>query len=154
MNRTMIINTGFFSCDDPIIKLIKLNNPKDNLFFETDDFVPINAYDFIKGICHVFAYVLNEEFKYDIYELYDKNDNYLHHFCMSKYKNIDLYIDVRGITSDEKKFAEEFGIDDTSNKKLVSFVDKKDGFNNYTLEFAKYVLNKNYDYYLDKIIDV
>ena len=148
------IYTGFYLYPDYEKELRNLENPKSQIISEKeDDFVLLDALIFLKGICHVFAYALNQEFKYDIYKLCDSNNNYYHHFCMSSLNGIDLFIDVRGITSDEKRFAEYFGLSDTSNKKKVQNLVWDKDFNENSIEFANYVINKNFDYYIDKIIE-
>lgn len=145
------IYTGFYLQPNCEMALKKFDNPKyDEIKEKMDGFYLEDAEIFLKGLCHVFAYALNQEFKYDIYELYDENNRYVHTFCMSKCDGIDLFIDVRGITSSEKCFAKTFNVS-ASNRKKINNIEKDKDFNKYSIQFANDIINRNFGFYIDKI---
>ena len=145
------IYTGFYLQPNYEEALGNFVNPKyDEICEKIDDFNISDASIFLMGICHVFAYFLNSEFKYDMYELYD-GKKIVHWFCMSKCDDTDLYIDVRGITSDEKVFANYFHLKDATNRKKIDKINEDKDFNDYSKEFAKYIIEQNWENYIDKI---
>ena len=113
----------------------------------SEDSIIEDAYIFLRGVCHIFAYELSKTYNYDIYELYDDNDKYLHTFCLCEFDNNTYYIDVRGITNDEQLFVSEFGLKDASNIKRAK--KDKDGcdFIDEATSFAKYLIGKHKKYY-------
>lgn len=116
----------------------KLDNDLNIFEFDT-----INL--FLHGCCVLFAKALNEIFKYDVYMVNCSIG--VHYFCM--YKN--LYIDVRGITNNEKIFFAEFNIFDKPNKEKIYNIDNlKEYDENITdigIEYAKEIINKYKMYY-------
>ena len=64
------------------------------------EFVLDNADVFRQGVCQLFAYALNEKYKYPVFIM--TVDRCFHIFCKSK--DGKYYVDVRGITSDFNRF--------------------------------------------------
>lgn len=68
----------------------------------------INAYDFLHGFCYEFALVLNQLYGYEIECILDENNELVHAYCIIKNDNNNVYIDIRGITTDYHLFIKEF----------------------------------------------
>lgn len=68
-----------------------------------DDFIA-NAQYFLKGVCHIFAYALNQRYGYKI----KKYANDSHYFCIYETEEKKYYIDIRGITSYKDSFLRDF----------------------------------------------
>lgn len=70
-----------------------------------DDECPYtDAYDFLQGSCDIFAEILSETFGYKRYIISDGNS--FHIFCKLFYNTEEVYIDIRGYTSDYNEFVE------------------------------------------------
>lgn len=65
-----------------------------------------DAMIFLDGACDCFAEALHIIFGYDIYESIKGRK---HWFCICSYKGRNLYIDVRGATSDFAMFSARYG---------------------------------------------
>lgn len=72
------------------------------------DYLYTDAWCFLHGSCNLFALVLHEKFGYDVYEIRDDKDRMVHMFCQGTYKGQDVYIDVRGVTTDCVECFSEF----------------------------------------------
>ena len=105
-----IVSKGFYNTnkDNVIEKLLKIHSNKPAVSINGGEYVYYDAEVFLHGYCHIFAYALYQKFGYDIYELSNSSDNVIHWCCISKYNEIDVYIDVRGITSNFNEFLTEF----------------------------------------------
>ncbi len=77
----------------------------------TDDTYPC-PYDgedgnvFLNFSCNLFAKALHQVFDYIVLEAQEKANN--HWFCMCSYNTRELYIDVRGATSDFQEFSRPY----------------------------------------------
>ncbi len=107
----------------------------------------IDARNFLRGSCNLFALALNEKYGYDVYELFDLDGRYIHTFCMTSYYQEKMYIDIRGKTVDFDEFidgilyASENGCcmkecDINKEKELSERWDK------VGIEFANAIINK------------
>ena len=56
----------------------------------------------------MFALALHEELGYEVYEIRDIEDRLFHVFCKSTYRGQDVYIDVRGATTDFEECLSDF----------------------------------------------
>lgn len=69
----------------------------------------LNAYDFLHGLCHIFATCLQYIFRYDIQAVYDEHGNLIHAYCTKEHPIYGtVFIDVRGCTNDSRTFLSEF----------------------------------------------
>ena len=57
---------------------------------------------FLQGACHLFAYVLNEQLGYTIFEI--RYGRCCHYFAHAETNGESIYVDVRGGTSDWLQF--------------------------------------------------
>jgi len=109
-----------------------------------------NAESFLHGICHIFAYALHQEFGYDILELKSNNCSAVHWCCTTQYKGVELYVDIRGMTSDIDELLTVF----QPNMKTKPIIDKITDLTNYkdeweedAVKFANEIIKKYYNYY-------
>lgn len=72
------------------------------------DSVYTDAWLFLHGSCQLFSLALHEEFGYKVFEIRDVQDRMVHVFCKSTYKGQDVFIDVRGVTTDCVECFSEF----------------------------------------------
>ena len=75
---------------------------------DSADFLYTNSWIFLHGSCNLFALALHDEFGYEVYEIRDKENHMRHVFCKSLYQGQEVYIDVRGITTDIRECLSEF----------------------------------------------
>ena len=105
---------------------------------------------FLHGACNIFAFALHLMFGYQIFKLVSGNGNPLHWFAIQQYKDKDVYIDVRGATTDKEEFIIEV-IDlekDYRNEKIDSIEECFDSEWKYTsLNFAKHIISESECYY-------
>lgn len=130
---------------------IRSNNPAE--ISKTGECFYYYAENFLHSICHIFAYVLHQKFGYDILELQDESGCMVHWCCVSDYKGRELYIDVRGATTDYYEFLSEFQPSIGKNplkrkineKDLVDYADEwiEEG----QIRFANEIIEKYYNYY-------
>lgn len=106
-----------------------------------------NAWDFLHGACDLFAYVLHKKFGFTIFELIDKSNHMVHCFCKSYYCERDVYIDVRGATTDIKEFFSEFNNGAKITCKNILEPNFKDDWVQTGIVFASAIIEKYYDYY-------
>lgn len=107
-----------------------------------------NAEMFLHGICHIFAFALHQEFGYDIFEL--ESGTTVHWCCISDYNGKEIYIDVRGATTDFDEFWWEFQTDigkNPSRNKIINLTDFADEWEEVELKFANEIITKYYNYY-------
>ena len=126
---------------------IRSKNPAN---ISNNDTVYYNAYLFLHGLCHVFAYVLHQKYGYDILELKNKSESMVHWCCITTYKGQNIYIDIRGITSDFDEFIMEFQPDIGNNpvRRIVTNLDDYDDeWENEQLLFANEIILKYENYY-------
>lgn len=107
-------NNGYYQFPCPKCELNKIEIPQfmEGIDTNQDDG---NSYctagDFLTGSCQLFALTLHRKFGYTVYEIIRKKDlndpdkdSLVHAFCKFQYDGIDLYVDVRGITSEYDNF--------------------------------------------------
>lgn len=105
---------------------------------------------FLHGMCHIFAYVLHKRFGYDILEIKNISGSCIHWCCIANYKGKEIYIDVRGMTTDYQEFLQEFqpdiGKNPTKNK-IINLKDYDDELEGAKIELANEIITALYDYY-------
>lgn len=149
------MHNGFYIMQKENIKseLEKICNPFLTEELENADCVYYDAYIFLKGICHIFAFALHEIFGYEIYEVRSNDNGTNHWFCQSYYQGKKIYIDVRGATTDYEEFLEEFQ-PLMGKKPIINLyeninpLDFKDEWEDNGIKFAKDIILKYYEYYL------
>lgn len=72
------------------------------------DYLYVDAFLFLHGSCNLFALALHEEFGYEAYEIRDNENRMNHVFCKATYRGQDVYIDVRGVTTNFVECVSEF----------------------------------------------
>ena len=120
----------------------------------------MDATAFVHGICGIFALALNNKFGYPIYyiETTEEDDGYeyeqlVHIFCMKD----NMYIDIRGMTTEEDSFFVEFNdfldsgsrILDTSQEECLLFVKESMSEEEYDifLRAAESIIDEHMDWY-------
>lgn len=122
----------------------------------------MDATVFVHGVCGIFALALNERFGYPIYQLLDLRENeddsepysqLVHIFCMED----DNYIDVRGMTDNDKLFFDDFADDLGSDADIFpllassckEFVQESMSEEEFEIFFAaaKDIIEKHIDWY-------
>lgn len=107
--------------------------------FTNDEEYNMNAFDFLHGFCNVFAYALNQMFGFDI-KVMNNKDGLVHAFCTATVNGETAYIDVRGITTDFKEFAEPF--DDYTSIESADIADVYDSETEHMeLQYAKSLID-------------
>ena len=151
--------TGYWMAEDP---------------FESLSHTPIaspfgDAGVFLHGLCGIFAIALHEIFGYELsWVLDDLEDDeedgdfdpwrhLVHIYCEAESGDEDAYIDVRGITTDEETFFDEFrdfftegsfgyGLPvDTIRDRIIEDMSEEEYAAAY--EIAKELIHKNESYY-------
>lgn len=142
---------GFYENTQEDIKTqlfkIKDENPKEE--FRKKDCC-YNAEIFLHGICHVFAYALHQQFGYDILELRSKSNLMVHWCCISNFDGKEIYIDVRGATTDYEELLMEFqpSMGKTPlKKKIKDLTNYSDEWEEDQVKFANEIISKYYNYY-------
>lgn len=99
------MQTGFYNAGDMDVALFDLS---------CAEFPTIDGMMYLHGVCDIFALALHDTYGYELcrgmaYD-YDVDDNVLvHAFCMTVSSNgEDVFVDIRGCTTDEKLFEDEF----------------------------------------------
>ncbi len=103
---------------------------------------------FLHGLCHIFAYALHQKFGYDVIEI--ENKSVCHWFCISKHNGKEVYIDVRGMTTDYEELLQAFqpGIGSNPQRTIINdFSKHNDEWEEKPLKFANEVISKYYNYY-------
>ena len=110
-----------------------------------------NAVDLLHGSCNLFATVLNQLYDYDVFEIIDVDGKTVHWYASKHYKGVNIYIDVRGATSDFDKFISPFIHTikmsyteiQRQNEELVFSEDWSDT----GVLFAHWLIDKNQEFY-------
>ena len=67
------------------------------------------AHIFLYGSCHIFASQLCKIYEdYNVYEIMNSSGRTIHWYAQTYYKNMPIYIDVRGATTSFEEFISEF----------------------------------------------
>lgn len=77
---------------------------------DDEEFIYDDAEIFLNGSCQLFSYALMEKFGYAPYKIEDSN--HVHYFCQASYQGKQVYIDVRGMTTDFGEFLQSSCISD------------------------------------------
>lgn len=155
-NGEFHFHKGHYLSNDVIKSLRSVENENyDELQFEDEyavDTVYTDADVFLHGSCNLFALTLHETFGYEVYEIRDKEDRMVHVFCKSTYRGQDVYVDVRGVTTDFVECVSEFRNQlyrgyhittrDIEEDKLLDNEGDKTGY-----PFAQAIVKKYHDYY-------
>lgn len=133
-------------------ELRKIKNPYITEELENMDCPYDNAYIFLKGICHIFAFALHTNFGYEMYEIISEDGKSNHSFCKSNYQGKDIYIDVRGATTEFKEFFWEFRymIGEKYNFKKyesINSLDFRDEWEDNGFKFANAIIAMNLEIY-------
>ena len=111
-NGLFHFHNGFYLTEDVLNNLRKVRNEHyDEIECEDDDaadYLYTNSEVFLHGSCNLLALALHEKFGYKVYEIRDNQERLFHVFCKATYRGQDVYIDVRGITTDFKECFSEF----------------------------------------------
>lgn len=148
----LIISKGFYTSnkDNIIESLLEIHSNKPAASINDEEYVYYDAEGFLHGYCHIFAYALYQKFGYEIYEISNSSESVIHWCCISKYDGIDVYIDVRGITSNFNEFLNEFQ-PDIGAKPKMKIIDDIEKYNDEwiqeLLDFANELIDRYYDYY-------
>ncbi len=67
-----------------------------------------SAFDFLHGACNLFAAALHERKGYDVFEIVRSSGGSIHWYASAEYRGRPVYIDVRGVTTDQSEFFREF----------------------------------------------
>lgn len=114
------MHTGFYEDLDVIrAELLfqgDIRNPSEIDFCFMENEAGINGYspfDFLHGLCDIFAAYMNDKYGYDAYQIYDANGNLIHAFCISGTVNgHPIYADIRGETNDLEEMLAEFDLEE------------------------------------------
>lgn len=68
----------------------------------------MGKWGFLHGCCDLFAKRLNQVYGYQIYSIYNNEDELIHAFCICEVNDIVFYIDIRGFTNNFTEFINEF----------------------------------------------
>lgn len=126
---------------------IKDSNPKEEFIRKGCCY---NAEMFLHGICHIFAYALHQKFGYEILELRSKSGTTVHWCCITNYNGREMYIDVRGITTDYDELLMEFQPNigkNPSKTKIIDLTNYNDEWEEEKVKFANEIITKYYNYY-------
>lgn len=101
----MVKTKGFY--DE--LKKLREDGPKANFFIrDINPKIHMKPIDFLHGFCTVFAYALHKELGYEIYSIYDDDEIIVHAYCVVPNGEENVYVDVRGCTTDFVLFMDEF----------------------------------------------
>lgn len=122
-------------------------NPDD---FEDGDNPYEDASVFLHVSCQLFALALQRKYGYSARNLQNEKNTYAHYFCKSSYQGKEVYIDVRGITTDLNKVISEFVLGEGYRIVPYDFVDERvlSKADSHGLEFAEQIIN-GYPYFYD-----
>ena len=105
-------HNGHFAGEDFDKSLREVKNEHyDNIDCEEEDaadYLYTDAQVLLRGSCTLFALALHEKYGYEVYEILDDEDRLAHVFCKSSFHGQDVYIDVRGKTTDFSEIAMPF----------------------------------------------
>ena len=82
-------------------------------FLNSDEFVLVGESkffvgDFLHGWCDAFAFLLHDEFGWDVEEIVDEGGLLVHAYCVRYDDGVPVFIDVRGETTNFYDFVYEF----------------------------------------------
>lgn len=121
---------------------------EDEVSSEKDHHPYTDASNFLQGSCDLFARALNEVYGYPTFQI--RKGLYLHCFCIAKWKDMPVYIDVRGATSNFREFCEDTGLKSCGcMEKDIEPMEKDDvpgQFDDVGIAFSKAIID-NYDYF-------
>ena len=103
--------TGHYTgtCVRSCLEKIKLRDYYSDLSSEYLEECPYDdASVFLHGSCDLFTWKLHKKYGYERYKAVDKNGNLIHSFGKSTYQGKEVYIDVRGATTNFDRFFSEF----------------------------------------------
>lgn len=155
-------NNGYYQFPCPKCELNKIKIPQFMAEIDTnqdDENYYCTAGDFLMGACHLFALVLHEKFGYTVYEIIREKDlnnpdidSLIHAFCKFQCDGVDLYVDVRGITSEYDKFIDDLPLAKGESYSIRTRDIGKDIDNCSETEilatyFAAYIIDQHPEYY-------
>lgn len=110
------------------------------------------AYIFLHGSCDIFAEQLRKICTdYDIYKIEDKDGIHVHWYAQTVYKDMPLYIDVRGATSSFDEFLSEFQPRFADGYKIQKqteeVISSKEHWVETGILFATAIINEYIEYY-------
>lgn len=147
-----VVHKGFYENNEEEIKfqLFKVKSKSISIELKNGEHIYYDASIFLHGLCHIFAYVLHQKFGYDIYEIKNESGTMKHWCCISTYNDKEIYIDVRGITTDYNEVLSDFqpniGLN-PSMKKILNLSDYDDEWEEDIVMFANEIIDKYYSYY-------
>lgn len=116
------------------------------------DYLYEDADVFLHGSCNLFALAIHDLLGYPVYEVLDYQGCMSHVFCKAEYHGQEVYVDVRGATTDITECLSEFEgslrkgytirLRDLEEDRKLDCEGDRTGF-----AFAKAVVEKNKDYY-------
>ena len=136
---------GFYENTNEDICFLLFEIKESNSEEEIEDYT---AEVFLHGLCHIFAYALHQKFGYNVIEI--KNESMCHWFCISKHNGKEVYIDVRGMTTDYEELLQEFQPEIGSNpsRRIIEDLSEyNDEWEEKALKFAYEIISKYYNYY-------
>lgn len=160
MQRPFINGYYLFQC--PKCELDKVTIPQFMAEIDTNQDAGnhyTSASDFLMGSCQLFALALHKKFGYTVYEIIRKKDlndpdidSLIHAFCKFQCDGVDLYVDVRGVTSEYDKFlkgvilpeGEACAIRPRNLKKDTADLSETDI---WATCFASYIIDQHPEYY-------
>lgn len=145
---------GFYEIDEGNNKMqscmiANMNIPE--IFKERNYFIR----HFLHGMCHIFAYVLHKKFGYDILEIKNISGSCVHWCCVANYDGKEIYIDVRGMTTNYQELLQEYQPDIGKNptkSKITNLKDYDDEWVETEIKFANEIITTFYDYYSIKCL--
>ena len=146
------ISTGYYMIGDDKLKSVENKKYEEvNLDIFEDGVNPYdNARVFLHGSCQLFALALQKKYGYSALNLQIKNNLNSHYFCQSNYKGKNVYIDVRGITTDLNDVIFEFTSGNNDYKiDLYEFADESilSKSDEHGLEFAEQIIEESPEFY-------
>ena len=116
------------------------------------DYLYDDADVFLHGSCNLFALALHEKLGYPVFEVIDHQGRMAHVFCKAEYHGQEVFVDVRGATTDITECLSEFiaplrkgysiRLRDLEKDRRLEEEGDTTGFS-----FAKAVVEKDIDYY-------
>ncbi len=147
---------GFYLSDNVIESLMAVENERYSEIqcedYDAADYLYTSARLFLQGSCNLFALALHEKFGYEVYEIRDCENRLIHVFCKSIYQGQEVYIDVRGATTNFEECFSEFrnrmsrgyviGLRDIEEDKRLEDEGDETGYT-----FAQAIVAKYHGYY-------
>jgi len=107
---------------------------------------------FLQGSCELFALALHQEFGFKVYTI--PTGMSFHCFCKSNYNGTEVYIDVRGATTDFKEFIsgvylarESYDCHDFTLRDIEDDAKLSNPYDTEGLAFAKHLIHEHPEYY-------